>query len=94
MWPASKIVTALSFSRSLLARFPSWGFGNGTIPFHLANKPEMSESLHSALNQDEGQRKAKYEDLRDFINANTSAKLVKTFIEKPSARCKRPEDPC
>ncbi|KAJ5550234.1 hypothetical protein N7461_004932 [Penicillium sp. DV-2018c] len=67
---------------------------NGSIPFHPANKTEMSEALYSALNLDPDERKVKYERLRDFINANTSAKWGETFIEKLSARCKRPEDPC
>ncbi|KAJ5550216.1 hypothetical protein N7535_001846 [Penicillium sp. DV-2018c] len=36
----------------------------------------MSEALHGALNLDEDERKAKYEHLRDFVNANTSSLLV------------------
>ena len=44
---------------------------DGSIPFHPANKTEMSEALYNALVLDEGERKRKYEFLRDFVNTNT-----------------------
>lgn len=43
----------------------------GSIPFHPANKTEMSEALYNALVLDEGERKRKYEFLRDFVSTNT-----------------------
>lgn len=43
----------------------------GSIPFHPANKTEMSEAIYRALNLDEEERKCKYEYLRDFVNTNT-----------------------
>lgn len=44
---------------------------DGSIPFHPANKTEMSEALFTALNLDEKERKQKYEYLREFVNKNT-----------------------
>ncbi|KAJ5039147.1 hypothetical protein NUH16_008928 [Penicillium rubens] len=67
---------------------------NGSIPFHPANKTEMSEAIFNALNLDPAERKAKYEYLRGFVNTNTSAKWGETFIEKLSLRCKRPGESC
>ncbi|KAJ5101325.1 hypothetical protein NUU61_003547, partial [Penicillium alfredii] len=66
----------------------------GSIPFHPANKTEMSEAIYRALNLDKEERKRKYEYLRDFVNTNTSAKWGQTFIDKLSHRCRRPGDPC
>lgn len=43
----------------------------GSIPFHPANKTEMSQALFNALNLDEDERKRKYDYLRDFVNKNT-----------------------
>ncbi|KAJ6122798.1 hypothetical protein N7512_005263 [Penicillium capsulatum] len=45
----------------------------GSIPFHPANKTEMSEALYNALVLDAGEKKRKYEFLRDFVHTNTSA---------------------
>jgi trehalose 6-phosphate synthase len=83
---------------------------NGSIPFHPANKTEMSEAIFNALNLDPGERKAKYEYLRGFVNTNTrfegfpafilsvadpgSAKWGETFIERLSRRCRRPGSSC
>lgn len=44
---------------------------DGSIPFHPANKTEMSQALFNALNLDGDERKRKYEYLRDFVNKNT-----------------------
>lgn len=43
----------------------------GSIPFHPANTTEMSEALFKALNLDEGERKRKFEYLREFVYTNT-----------------------
>lgn len=43
----------------------------GSIPFHPANKTEMSEALYNALVLDQAERTRKYEFLRDFVNTNT-----------------------
>ncbi|KAJ5188939.1 hypothetical protein N7491_005261 [Penicillium cf. griseofulvum] len=76
---------------------------NGSIPFHPANKTEMSEAIFNALNLDPAERKAKYEYLRGFVNTNTRfegfaafvfAKWGETFIERLSRRCRRPGSSC
>lgn len=53
---------------------------NGSIPFHPANKTEMSEAIFNALNLDPAERKAKYEYLRGFVNANTRFERLSWFI--------------
>lgn len=53
---------------------------NGSIPFHPANKTEMSEAIFNGLNLDPAERKAKYEYLRGFVNANTRFERLSCFI--------------
>jgi trehalose 6-phosphate synthase len=52
---------------------------NGSIPFHPANKTEMSEAIFNALNLDPAERKAKYEYLRGFVNTNTRFEEISCF---------------
>lgn len=52
---------------------------NGSIPFHPANKTEMSEAIFNALNLDPAERKAKYEYLRGFVNTNTRFEGISCF---------------
>jgi trehalose 6-phosphate synthase len=44
---------------------------DGSIPFHPANKTEMSEALFAALNLDDEERKKKFEILWNFVTTNT-----------------------
>ncbi|KAK1138712.1 hypothetical protein N8T08_002061 [Aspergillus melleus] len=58
----------------------------GSISFHPANIPEMSDAIHEAVSMSSENRKRRYEGLREFIETNTSTKWGETFIEKLSER--------
>lgn len=48
----------------------------GSIPFHPANKTEMSEAIFEAITLDASERKRKHEYLHEFINHNTRFVLL------------------
>ncbi|KAI9933566.1 hypothetical protein ASPWEDRAFT_53309 [Aspergillus wentii DTO 134E9] len=58
----------------------------GTVTFHPANTTELSEAINRAVNMRDEERKRKHENLRLFIEDNTSAKWGETFIKRLSQR--------
>ena len=43
----------------------------GSLSFHPANIPEMSDAIYEAVSMSADDRKRRYEGLREFIETNT-----------------------
>lgn len=54
---------------------------HGSILFNPASASGVSNAIHQALTMGREERKAKYEELRDFITSHTSIKWIETFLE-------------
>lgn len=58
----------------------------GCITFHPANTKELSDAIYRAITMKPDERESNYNQLRRFIDKNTSARWGETFIER-LAKC-------
>ncbi|KAJ5145877.1 uncharacterized protein N7515_000441 [Penicillium bovifimosum] len=52
----------------------------GSLLFNPSNTHSLSDALYKALTMDKEERRRNYEELRNFVTTNTSAKWTETFL--------------
>lgn len=55
--------------------------GHGSVTFHPSSTRELANAIHQAVTMDDGEKKRRHQELREFVTTHTSAKWGETFVD-------------